>query len=113
MLEDIPKDLFINWNQAAPVSNWTQEVKGTKRADTDDKRQFTATLTITASEEMLPAQIIYGGKPACFPSVDFPKSWHITFTPNHWANEDTMVATYIYTVYVQIFEGRKFRCFRG
>ena len=30
----IPKDLVINWDQTAvkyvPVSNWTQEVKGTK-----------------------------------------------------------------------------------
>ena len=78
MLEDIPKDLVINRNQAAPVSNWTQEVKG----DTDNKRQITATLTVTASGEMLPAQTIYGGKPACLPSVDFPKGWHITFTPN-------------------------------
>ena len=105
MLEDIPKDLVINWDQTAvkfvPVSNWTQEVKGTKRveiAGTDDKRQITATLTVTASGEMLPAQIIYGGKtPACLPSVEFPKGWHITFTPNHWANEDTMVA-YIYNI---------------
>ena len=34
MLEDIPKDLVINWDQTAvkfvPVSNWTQEVKGWK-----------------------------------------------------------------------------------
>ena len=34
MLEDIPKDLVINWDQMAvkfvPVSNWTQEDKGTK-----------------------------------------------------------------------------------
>ena len=74
MLEDIPKDLVINWDQTAvkfvPVSNWTQEVKGTKRveiAGTDDKRQITATLTVTASGGMLPAQIIYGGKapPVC------------------------------------------------
>ena len=105
MLEDIPKDPVINWDQTAvkfvPVSNWTQEVKGTKRveiAGTDNKRQITATLTVTASGEMLPAQIIYGGKtPACLPSVEFPKGWHITFTPNHWANEDTMVA-YIYNI---------------
>ena len=105
MLKDIPKDLVINWDQMAvkfvPVSNWTQEVKGTKRveiAGTDDKRQTTATLTVTASGGMLPAQIIYGGKtPACLPSVEFPKGWHITFTPNHWANEDTMVA-YLYNI---------------
>ena len=99
-LEDIPKDLVIDWDQTAvkyiPVSNWTQEVKGTKLveiAGTDDKRQITATLTVTASGEMLPAQMIYGGKtPACLPSVDFPEGWHITFTLNRWANEDTMVA---------------------
>ena len=105
MLEDIPKDLVINWDQTAikfvPVSNWTQQVKGTKRveiASTDDKRQITATLTVTASGEMLPAQIIYVGKtPACLPSVEFHKAWHITFTPNYWANEDTMAA-YIYNI---------------
>ena len=103
--EGIPKDLVINWDQTAvryvPVSNWTQEVKGAKRVEivgTDDKRQITATLTVTASGEMLPAQMIYGGKtPACLPKVDFPKGWHITFTPNHWANEDTMVA-YLYNI---------------
>ena len=55
-------------------------------------------LTVTASREMLPAQIIYGGKtPACSPTVEFPKGWHVTFTPNHWANEDTMF-TYIYNI---------------
>ena len=35
MLEDIPKDQVINWDQTVvklvPVSNWTQEVQGTKR----------------------------------------------------------------------------------
>ena len=81
MLEDVPKDLVINWDQMAvkfvPVSNWTQEIKSTKQvfiACTGDKRQITATLTVTASGEMLSAQIIYDGKiPACLPSVDFPK----------------------------------------
>ena len=67
-------------------------------AGTDDKTQITATLIVTASVEMLSTQIIYGGKTSgCLPSVDFPKGWHITFTPNHWANEHTMVA-YIYSI---------------
>ena len=86
-IEAIPKEMIINWDQTAvkyvPVSDWTKEVKGAKRvhiAGTDDKRQLTATLTVTASGEMLPAQMIYGGKtPACLPSIE-----HITFTPNHW-----------------------------
>ena len=63
--ETIPKDLVINREQIAikyvPVSNWTQEVKGVKQvliAGIDDKRQITATLTVTARGEMLPAQVI-------------------------------------------------------
>jgi len=60
---------MINWDQTAvkyvPVSNWTQEVKGTKRvpiAGIDSKRQITATLTVSATGDMLLAQVIYGGK---------------------------------------------------
>ena len=103
--ENIPKELVINWDQTAvkyvPVSNWTQEFKGSKRVPIvgiDDKRQITATLTVTATGDMLPAQVKYGGKtPACLPNVTFPTGWHITYTPNHWANEDTMVA-YIHNI---------------
>ena len=40
----------------------------------------------------LPLQIIYQGKtPQCLPSVKFPSNWHITFSENHWSNEDTML----------------------
>ena len=46
---------------------------------TDDKRQIAAALTVTASGEMLLAQMIYGGKtPASLPKVDFPEGWHLT-----------------------------------
>ena len=49
--------------------------------------------------KFLPAQVIYGGKtPPCIPKVDFPSSWHITYTPN-WANEDT-VLSYVHSVLV-------------
>ena len=96
---DIPLDLIINWDQTAikyvPVSNWTQEVKGSKRIETactDDKRQVTAPLAATASGKFLPAQVIYGGKtPTCIPKVDFPSSWHITYMANNWANEATVL----------------------
>ena len=44
--------------------------------------------------------MIYGGKtPACIPKVDFPSSWHITYTAKHWANEDTVLG-YIHSVLV-------------
>ena len=48
MMEEIPDDLIINWDQTGikyvPVSNWTMEVKGGKRveaAGVDNKRQIT------------------------------------------------------------------------
>ena len=97
-MEDIPPDLIINWDHTAikyvPVSNWTQEQKGSKRieiARIDDKQQITAMLTVSASGRLLPAQIIYEGKtPACIPKITFPSDWHVTYTTNHWANEDTI-----------------------
>lgn len=42
--------------------------------------------------DSLPLQVIYAGKsPRCLPSVSFPKSWHVTFTENHWANKRTTI----------------------
>ena len=104
-MKAIPKEMIINCDQTAvkyvPISDWTKEVRGAKQVHItgkDDKRQLTATLTVTVNGEMLPAQMIYGGKtPACVPSLDFPSRWHITFTQNHWANEDTMLA-YIHNI---------------
>ena len=104
-LKDIPPELVVNWDQTAvkyvPVSSWTQEKKGAKCVEivgTDDKRQITATVAGTMSGEFLPAQLIYGGKtPVCLPKIDFPAGWSITFTPNHWANEDTVVS-YIHNI---------------
>ena len=37
-------------------------------------------------------QLFYKGKTTkSFPTVDFPKQWHLTFTANHWSNESTMI----------------------
>ena len=99
-MKDIPPQLVINWDQTAikyvPVSLLIQEKKGAKSVEiigTDDKRQITATVAGTMSREFLPAQLICGGKtPACLPKVDFPTGWSITFTPNHWANENTVLS---------------------
>ena len=36
-------------------------------------------------------QLIYQGKTqACLPKVSFPKGWLISYTPNHWSNEEKM-----------------------
>ena len=51
LMENIPADLVINWDQTAmkivPSCSWTMERKGTKRVEIvaiDDKRQITAVL---------------------------------------------------------------------
>ena len=98
-MEDIPKDLVINWDHTGlhyvPVSNWTMAKEGSKRVEIvgiEDKRQITAVFGGTMTGDFLPPQIIYQGKtPKCLPKVVFPESWHVTFTQNHWANEKTTI----------------------
>ena len=111
MIDEIPQDLIINWDQTGvkyvPVSNWTMEVKGSKRvevAGVDDKRQITALLSITMSGKLLPVQVVYKGKtPACLPKVPFPDDWHVTFTTNHWSNEETMMG-YLHCILLPYIE---------
>ena len=66
--------------------------KGAKRIELiglGDKRQITAIVCGTLSGDFLPFQLIYTGKTtACLPSVKFPKDWLLSYTPNHWSNED-------------------------
>ena len=62
----------------------------------DDKRQITALFGCTMSGDFLPPQLVYQGKTnRCLPRYTFPSSWDITFTENHWCNEQT---TYRYIV---------------
>ena len=46
----------------------------------------------TLTGDFLSPQLIYTGKtPACHPrNVAFPSDWHITHSPNHWSNEQTV-----------------------
>ena len=58
----------------------------------DDKRQITAVFAGTVTGEFLLPQLIYQGTTTRYlPSIKFPAGWHITFSPNHWSNETTMV----------------------
>ncbi|SMN02226.1 hypothetical protein SPONN_625 [uncultured Candidatus Thioglobus sp.] len=96
-MEDVPPELIFNWDHTGisivPGSSWTMELKGSKRVEIigiDDKRQITAVFCGTLAGEFLPLQLIYQGKTkASLPSHKFPDDWHVTFTPNHWSNEDT------------------------
>ena len=97
-LDEIPSALTINWDQTriqyVPVSSWTMETEGTKRievAGKDDKRQITAVFGASMEGDFLPVQLVYQGKTTrCLPQVEFPASWHITYSENHWSNENTM-----------------------
>ena len=74
--------------------SWTMEQKGKKHVEIialDDKQQITAVICGSLSGDVLPLQLIYQGKTqACLPKVSFPKGWLISYTPNHWSNEEKM-----------------------
>ena len=79
------------------------EHKGAKRveiAGSDDKRQLTALFSCTFSGKFLSTQVIYAGKtPACLPKGNIPSGWNLTFTPNHWSNEQAMM-TYLHAILI-------------
>ena len=55
----------------------------------DDKRQITATFVISMTGEFLLIQLIYEGKTKrCLPNFDFPASFNVTFSNNHWSNTE-------------------------
>ncbi len=98
VMDEIPDELVINWDQTGihyvPVSSWTVEKEGSKRveiAGIDDERQITAVFACSITGDFLPIQLIYKGKTKkCLPTYSFPSDWHITFSHNHWSNENTM-----------------------
>ena len=98
--EEIPPQLVLNWHHTAlsyvPASKWTMEKQGVTRVEIggfSDKRQITVLFAATLSGDFLPIQLIYQGKTKrCHPDYPFPPDWHITHTPTHWLNEETMLA---------------------
>ena len=70
------------------------EKEGSKRIQIvgiDDKRQLTAVFTGSLAGDFLAPQLIYQGKsPRSLPLIRFPNDWHVTFSPNHGSNEETM-----------------------
>ena len=97
IMEDILQERIVNWDHTAlhyvPVSLWNMEKKGSTRvpiAGIDDKRQVTTVLACSMTGEFLPPQVIYQGKSTCsLPSYKLPADWDVTYTPKHWANEET------------------------
>ena len=98
VMDEIPPDLIINFDQTGinyvPISSWTMEKEGAKRIEMvakDDKRQITAVFAGSLSGDFLPPQLIYEGKTTrCLPCFQFPPTWNVTYTANHWSNEGTV-----------------------
>ena len=112
--KSIPKSMIVNFDETGvnivPASNWTLHEQGAKQVPItgiDDKRQITAVLGNTPTGNMLPPQLIYGGKTdKCHPSFQFPEDWNITHSSNHWTNEDT-TKEYILNVLVPYLEAER------
>ena len=99
VMEEIPPHLILNWDQTGlkivPSSSWTMDRRGSRRVEltgVDDKRMITAVFCGSLTGDFLPIQLIYKGKtPRCHPKFKFPSGWHITHSPKHWSNEETMI----------------------
>ena len=98
---DIPMELVLNLDQT-PLSyvspgKYTFDLKGSKTVSIKgvEKRQITATFTVTASASFLPIQLIFSGKTKrSLPKFDFPKYFDVTFIPNHWSNYEKCVSLF-------------------
>ena len=70
-----------------PKGAKTVPIKGT-----DDKRQITATFTVSMTGTFLPTQLIYEGKtPRCLRKFDFPADFNVTFSDKHWSNTEKSI----------------------
>ena len=113
-LNEVPPDLIFNWDQTAislvPSSQWTLDKKGNKRVAIVghcNKRQITAVMCAALTGEVLPVQLVYEGKTRrCHPPYDFPGNWVISYSPNHWSTEETMIE-YITDVVVPFVEQKR------
>ena len=116
-MEEISDSLVINWDQTGiqyvPVSAWTMEKQGMKRVKIkglNNKRLITAVFAVTKDGYFLPPQIIYKGKTSrCLPLTKFPSGWDITYTKNHWANEETTIQYSIVAICRKVF-GMNYTC---
>ena len=110
---NIPDSFIFNWDQTAlhlvPSSDWTMEFSGSRRvsiAGTEDKKEITALITISATGAVLPPQLLYEGKTErCHPQFTFPAEWDVWHTPNHWSNEETILR-YLDKVFIPYVERR-------
>ena len=94
---NIHNDLIINFDQAplpyVVTGNSTLHEKGSKSVPLlgkGKKKQITGTFAVSLAGDFLPMQLIFEGKtPRCLPKdLNFPINFDVTFTSNHWGNEE-------------------------
>ena len=97
--DNIPAQLIINIDQTplpfVLISKYTMNKKGESTVSilgTAVYQQVTGTFSVTMSGNFLPIQLIYKGNTnRCHPKYNFPESFHVTHTTNHWSNEQTSI----------------------
>ena len=91
---------MLNFDQTALsyvcIANHTLHEKGASSVPLIRKgkqKQMTGTFTVSKAGIFLPMQLIYKGKTdRCFPvGVRFPNGFDVTYTPDHWSNEEKVV----------------------
>jgi hypothetical protein len=95
----VSDDLIVNFDETSvfivPSSQYSMALVGSKQVTVigkEDKRQITALLTITASGNLLPLQLIYQGKTnQCYPNYELPDDYLVDHTPSHWSDRDSIV----------------------
>ena len=110
----IPKDLIVNFDQTPLpyicASKQTLEKQGTSSVPLVGKgksKQITGTFAISQSGDFLPMQLIYEGKTQrCLPQIDFPKDFNVTYTENHWSNEQKSIE-FIQTIVLPFLKWKK------
>ena len=91
----IPSDLIVNLDQTPLIylspGKYRFNLKGAKNIPINgvyDKKQVTATISVSATRNFLPVQLIYTGKiKRCLPNVEFSRLFHVVHTENFWSNQ--------------------------
>ena len=72
-----------------------------------DKCQITAVFGATPTGDFLPPHLVYQGiTKKCLPSITFPEDWDVTYSYNHWSNEDTM-KSYLRKIIIPYLERKR------
>ena len=111
---EISKNLIVNFDQTplpqVCASKYTLEKKGTGSVPLVGKgksKQITGTFAISQSGDFLPMQLIYErGTRHCLPQINFSKEFTITFTENHWSNEQKSIE-FIQTIVLPFLKSKK------